>query len=155
HEVDRHPLPSAGRSGPGRAPRRDRRGGRLLGLEDQRLRHRGQRERRRRFGLPVTLAPDELMAAAESETGLTDYGSDSFRPGLEHLTDALEHEAQLTELGHDIMRMRLVGHLPSRLQVQDTVKQHPEIEEEEIRSPLFIIGLPRTGTTALSNLLHA
>jgi hypothetical protein len=95
------------------------------------------------------------MAAAESETGLTDYGSDSFRPGLEHLTDALEHEAQLTELGHDIMRMRLVGHLSSRLQVQDTVKQHPEIEEEEIRSPLFIIGLPRTGTTALSNLLHA
>ena len=50
----------------------------------------------------MTLAPDELMAAAEAETGLTDYGSDSFRPGLEHLTEALRSEAQLNELGSDI-----------------------------------------------------
>ena len=42
----------------------------------------------------MTLAPDELMAAAEAETGLTDYGSDSFRPGLEHLTEALRSEAR-------------------------------------------------------------
>ena len=103
----------------------------------------------------MTLAPDELMAAAEAETGLTDYGSDSFRPGLEHLTEALRSEAQLNELGSDIMRMRLVGHLASRLQVHDTVKRFPQIEDRAIRAPLFIIGLPRTGTTALSNLLDA
>ncbi len=95
------------------------------------------------------------MAAAEAETGLNDYGSDSFRPGLEHLTEALRSEAQLNELGSDIMRMRLVGHLASRLQVHDTVKRFPQIEDRAIRAPLFIIGLPRTGTTALSNLLDA
>ena len=90
----------------------------------------------------------ELMAAAEAETGLTDYGSDSFRPGLERLTEALRSEAQLSELGSDIMRMRLVGHLASRLQVNDTVKRFPQIEDRAIRAPLFIIGLPRTGTWA-------
>jgi hypothetical protein len=103
----------------------------------------------------VSLHPEELMAAAESETGLSDYGSDSFRDGLERLTDALNTEADLNEMGHTIMGMRLQGHLATRLQIQDTVTRHPEIEEEQIRSPLFIIGLPRTGTTALSNLLHA
>jgi hypothetical protein len=103
----------------------------------------------------LSLSPDELMAEAESGTGLADYGSDSFRPGLERLTDALNREAQLNELGADIMRMRLVGHLSSRLQVQDTVTRFPEIAQQPISSPLFIIGLPRTGTTALSNLLDA
>ena len=71
----------------------------------------------------MTLAPDELMAAAEAETGLTDYGSDSFRAGLERLTEALRSEAQLSELGSDIMRMRLIGHLANRLRVHDTVKR--------------------------------
>jgi hypothetical protein len=103
----------------------------------------------------VSLEPGDLMAAAESETGLSDYGSDSFRDGLERLTDALNTEADLHDMGDTIMRMRLQGHLATRLLVQDTVTKHPEIEAEEIRSPIFIIGLPRTGTTALSNLLHA
>jgi hypothetical protein len=103
----------------------------------------------------VSLHPDQLMAAAEAESGLTDYGDDSFRTGLERLTEALEREARLSDLGADIMRMRLVGHLGSRLRVQDTITRHPEIADQEIRAPLFIIGLPRTGTTALSNMLDA
>ena len=103
----------------------------------------------------MSLQPDQLMAAAEADSGLTDYGDDSFRIGLERLTDALDREAQLSDLGSDIMRMRLVGHLASRLQVHDTVKRFPQIEDRAIRAPLFIIGLPRTGTTALSNLLDA
>jgi hypothetical protein len=103
----------------------------------------------------VSLAPEALMAAAESETGLSDYGSDSFREGLDRLTAALEGEAELNEMGLEIMRQRLVGHLARRLGVHETIRQCPAIAEEEIRSPIFIIGLPRTGTTALSNLLHA
>jgi hypothetical protein len=103
----------------------------------------------------MSLTPAELMAAAEAQTGLDDYGSDSFRPGLVRLTDALNKEADLNELGTEIMRMRLVGHLASRLAVQDTFTKHPEIAEQEIKAPIFIIGLPRTGTTALSNLMDA
>ncbi len=131
----------------------------FLAQRRQRLRHRGQCERRRRLGLHMSPAPAlsaaELMGAAESETGLSDYGGESFRDGLERLTLALSEEAQLNDLGYEIMRIRLVGHLVSRLQVTATMAQHPDIAEQEIRSPLFIIGLPRTGTTALSNLLDA
>jgi hypothetical protein len=103
----------------------------------------------------MSLAPDELVDAAITETGLTDFGGDTFRLGLERLSDALENEAQMSPLGTDIMRMRMVGHLASRLRVVDTVRQHPDIAEQPITAPIFIIGLPRTGTTALSNLLHA
>jgi hypothetical protein len=101
------------------------------------------------------LVADELVAAAEAETGLTDFGGDSFRLGLENLTTALAEEADLSELGSEIMRMRLTGHLTARLRVVETVHQHPEIADEQVVAPIFIIGLPRTGTTALSNLLAA
>jgi hypothetical protein len=103
----------------------------------------------------VSLIPDELITAAAAETGLSDFGGDTFREGLDRLTDALEREAQLTGLGQEIMRMRFVGHLSSRLRIQDTFTRHPEIDREQVTAPIFIIGLPRTGTTALSNMLHA
>jgi hypothetical protein len=103
----------------------------------------------------MSLSADELIAAALAETGLSDFGGDSFRAGLDRLTDALSTEAELSPLGHEIMGMRLQGHLASRLQIQETVTAHPEIAREPIEKPIFIIGLPRTGTTALSNLLHA
>lgn len=103
----------------------------------------------------MSLTPDGLAAAAVAETGLDDFGGDSFRAGLERLTDALESEAQLSPLGAEILRLRLVGHLCSRLRIHDTYLRHPEIAEQVVAAPIFIIGLPRTGTTALSNLLHA
>ena len=103
----------------------------------------------------MNLSPSGLMAEAERETGLNDYGSNSFSEGLERLCDALANEAALSELGETILGMRLVGHLSARLLVTKTFEEHPDINDEVIRSPIFIIGLPRTGTTALSNLLHA
>jgi hypothetical protein len=103
----------------------------------------------------VTLVPDALIAAAVAETGLEDFGGDTYREGLDRLTDALEREASLSQLGEQIMRSRLASHLSSRLRIQDTLTRHPEIAREEVKAPIFIIGLPRTGTTALSNMLHA
>jgi Sulfotransferase family len=103
----------------------------------------------------MSLTADELIAAAMTDTELADFGGNSYRVGLERLTEALEGEASLNSLGEHIMRMRLGGLLSARLRVQDTFNRHPEIAEEAVTAPIFIIGLPRTGTTALSNLLHA
>jgi hypothetical protein len=103
----------------------------------------------------MSLEPDVLIEAAEADTGLDDFGGDTFRPGLERLTYALANESALTPLGTEIMRGRLLCLLCSRLRVQETVSQHPDILGEGVTAPIFIIGLPRTGTTALSNLLHA
>ena len=95
----------------------------------------------------------EFMQTAESQTGLHDFGADTFVEGLERLVRALRDEAELNAFGASALRERIVGHLKQRLQVEDWYRRHPEIEEVEIEAPLFGISLPRTGSTALSFLL--
>lgn len=94
-----------------------------------------------------------LMRVAEAETGLDDYGPDSFREGLELLVSSLNHEARLNATGEHVLRDRIIGHLKQRLQVEDWYRRHPEIDEEKIVQPLIGLSLPRTGSTALSFLL--
>jgi len=94
-----------------------------------------------------------LIAVAQAETGLGDFGGDTFREGLEILVGALNREAKLNAVGESVLRERIVGHLKQRLQVEDWYARHPEIDEVEIPSPLFGVSLPRTGSTALSFLL--
>ena len=96
---------------------------------------------------------DDLVAAAVAEAGADDFGGSTFREGLNRLCDALAAEAELTAMGESILEMRLRRLLVNRLRIEWTYRDHPEIGEEEVVGPLFIIGLPRTGTTALSQLL--
>ncbi|HXQ60050.1 MAG TPA: sulfotransferase [Acidimicrobiales bacterium] len=99
------------------------------------------------------LDADALVAAAVTETGLEDFGGDSFRQGLDRLVEALGREAAVTPLGEEILRMRLGMLLANRLRIEDVYHRNPTIDDEPVDGPLFIIGLPRTGTTALSQLL--
>lgn len=103
----------------------------------------------------MSLDVEALEAGAREQTGLDDFGDGSHREGLERLVRSLNEEAQLTETGEVMLRHRLVGLLASRLQVEDTYRAHPSIEAEEVEGPVFVIGLPRTGTTALSQLVAA
>jgi hypothetical protein len=103
----------------------------------------------------VTLDPDELEADAREQTGLRDFGDGYHREGLERLVASMNDEADLTETGELMQRGRLGAHLVARLQVEATYRQHPDIEEQEVEGPVFVIGLPRTGTTALSQLVAA
>ena len=96
---------------------------------------------------------DELLAAARAETGLDDFGADSFREGLERLVRALRAEARLNNTGQAALRQLVVGLLAQRLQVEDWYRRHPEIDDEPVERPLIGLGLPRTGSTALSFLL--
>jgi hypothetical protein len=93
------------------------------------------------------------MRVAEAETGLDDYGPDSFREGLELLVSSLNREARLNATGEHVLRDRIIGHLKQRLQVEDWYRRHPDIDEEKIVRPLIGLSLPRTGSTALSFLL--
>ncbi|MDH5172434.1 MAG: sulfotransferase [Gammaproteobacteria bacterium] len=94
-----------------------------------------------------------LLQAAATETGLDDFGSDSFLEGLEKLVNALRDEARLNPLGEAVLRGRIIGHLKQRLQVEDWYRRYPDIDEVPIAAPLIGIGLPRTGSTVLSCLL--
>jgi hypothetical protein len=96
---------------------------------------------------------DELLAAAVGETGLTDFGDESFREGLERLVQSVNEEATLNELGEVVLPMLLIGKLRSRLEIEDWYRRHPEIDDEQLAAPLIGLGLPRTGSTALSFLL--
>ena len=101
----------------------------------------------------MKLVAGELIDQASRATGLDDFGDDSFREGLERLISAQESESDLNEVGRAASRSRLVGLLGTRLRIEDWIRQHPEVEEEEIAAPTFVLGLPRTGSTALGNLL--
>ena len=99
------------------------------------------------------LDPDRLIAAAGQRTGLSDWGDPGFRVGLEHLVDALEREARLSELGRYATEETLIGRLANRLQIIDYRTHRPAVAVQTIRRPLFVLGLPRTGTTILHEVL--
>ncbi len=98
-------------------------------------------------------AHDDLISAAVTKTGLDDFGDGSFREGLEILVRSLRQEARLNAAGEGFLYPRIVGHLSQRLQVEDWYRRHPEIADVELGRPLIGLGLPRTGSTALSFLL--
>jgi hypothetical protein len=96
---------------------------------------------------------DDLVDAAVGRAGLDRFGGDSWREGLEVLVDSINREANLNDLGRQVVGDQIVGHLVNRLQVEQCYRDHPEIEDQEIVAPLFGLGMPRTGSTALSFLL--
>jgi hypothetical protein len=101
------------------------------------------------------LSVDELLQRARSATGLENFGEDSFREGLTVLVESLNTEARLNATGVMVIGQQLTEHLGNRLQVEHWYRLHPEIDAQQIIAPLIGLGLPRTGSTALSNLLAA
>jgi hypothetical protein len=105
-------------------------------------------------GLPkVALDEHTLLEAARRRTGLSDFGGEEFREALRLLLQDYDVEARLTPLGRLVARGDTVSLLSHRLQVVEDRRRHPGIADEQIRRPLFIVGLPRTGSTLLHHLL--
>ena len=102
--------------------------------------------------MAAALAAEDLLAEAREQTGLADFGDPIFREGLDVLLEDLAR-AKLHALGRMVWRGRLLGHLVQRLRVEDWLARHPETAALEVPAPIFVVGLPRTGTTALSHLL--
>lgn len=98
---------------------------------------------------------EDLHASATRATGLTDFGSDDYTDGLEVLLASYRNDAQLTELGSKTQRAFLRGALTARLFAEAAWKRHPEHADVPVERPIFVTGLPRTGTTALHRLLTA
>jgi len=103
----------------------------------------------------LALDADALVAAARAVDGLEDFGDDSYREPLERLLWSLVHEADLNAIGRPAMAQRMLDILSTRLRVQEWLRRHPEILDEQIVEPLVIVGLPRTGTTMLHRTIAA
>ncbi len=108
----------------------------------------------RRMGVPlVRLDESSLHKAASKNTGLSDFGDSHYREGLTRLLHSFEEEADLSIIGRVIARANSIELLENRLQMIEVHKQHPEIAQGEIRHPIFIVGMPRTGTSILHELM--
>jgi len=106
-----------------------------------------------RAGIQASLDPDALLATAKRRTGLGDVGDPSFREGLDRLAEELDEPGRLTTIGRIAARQRLVRALSDRLQLIAHRAEHPDVAEQPIDRPIFVLGLPRTGTTVLYGLL--
>ena len=115
-----------------------RRGGRLVGGTGRRF---------------VRLDEEGLLAAAQRRTRLADFGDLAFRDPLQRLLHSLDTEARLNLVGRVAAREDITRVLVNRLELQRDRQQYPGIAAEEIRRPLFITGMPRSGSTLLHGLL--
>lgn len=100
---------------------------------------------------------EDLHASATKATGLEDFGTDddNYREALGVLLDSYQQDADLTELGSKMSRFFLRNALVARLLSEASWKQHPQHADVLIERPIFVTGLPRTGTTVLHRLLTA
>jgi hypothetical protein len=106
-------------------------------------------------GSQLALDPAGLMAQAQTETGLHDFGPADFEHRLDVLCRAMHDEGGFNAAGIFQQYSLILGLLKNRLLIEDLVRRHPEILDEQITAPIVICGLPRTGTTHLHNLMTA
>ncbi|MCJ8159792.1 sulfotransferase [Sphingomonas sp. LaA6.9] len=102
--------------------------------------------------MSAPLVADALIEQAMNSTGLDRFDSESWREGLDILlADAAK--TGLSEGGHARMQSSIVELLANRLKTTDYLARRPELLDRPIEKPVFVFGIPRTGTTLLSNLL--
>jgi hypothetical protein len=99
------------------------------------------------------LTVDAVCAAAVAATGLDDFGPDDFRERLGVQLAEMDADPERTGLGRLLMFGDCTRYAANRLRIHDLLTRHPEILDVEIVKPVIVIGLPRSGTTNLVNLL--
>jgi hypothetical protein len=102
---------------------------------------------------PVDLTVDAVLGAAVDRAGLDDFGPDDFRDRLARWLVEMDNDLERTALGRLTMFRDCVRYAVNRLRIHHTLTRHPEIRDLEIIAPIIVVGLPRSGTTHLVNLL--
>lgn len=105
--------------------------------------------------LEISLDADDLHTAAADLAGSSDFGDPEYRQRLTQYLDAVNQDTALSSLGRLVQRNRVTRLLTSRALLTDLLRRHPEIGDIEIEAPLIVVGLPRSGTTHLVNLIAA
>ena len=101
----------------------------------------------------LELNAEKFIHEAQSVTGLTDFGPFEFEAALRKLLDCFSKEMPLSLQGMALLKSDMVRLLVNRLRMQNDIKAHPEILDEDVSDPFIIIGLPRSGTTKLHKML--
>ncbi len=105
--------------------------------------------------MATPLIVEQLIEDAQRATGLERFDSDSFREGLGILVADINADTDRPEPLVQRFRGDLLTALMQRLKVTAYLDDHPELLSRPIERPVFVLGIPRTGTTMVSNLLAA
>lgn len=97
-------------------------------------------------------SPEKFMEQVSEQRGLDDFGEGNFLEGLQHFLGGVQR-ANLGDAQIDRVTALVRRRLTSRLEVEDHYRMHPKTNDVILAAPISITGLPRTGTTALVNLL--
>lgn len=103
----------------------------------------------------LTYSADTLIKEIKGMTGLRDFGDEDFQEGLSVLIDSAKNDAHLSYYGRLLLSNLVTSALVSRLRLIAVKKDHPEIFNSPVIPPLFVVGLPRSGTTFLHRLLSS
>lgn len=104
---------------------------------------------------PVTLSVDAVLAGARKQTGMSDFGPGDFRDRLALQLDEIDTDPNRSPVSRLVTFASSVRYAVNRLRVLDLLRRHPEIHDVQITAPIIVVGLPRSGTTNLVNLLAA
>lgn len=104
---------------------------------------------------PVELSVEAVLDAACRRAGLSDFGSRDFEDRLRSWLDEVDGDERRTGLGRAMIFSMCVRYATARLRLHDLLIGHPEIHDVEIAEPIVVVGLPRSGTTHLLNLISA
>jgi hypothetical protein len=99
-------------------------------------------------------APD-LIETAKRRSGLDNFGEGDFFEALSRLLESCQEEARLNLIGKIALKTDVLETLCARLQMERDRQLFPNISHQEVCEPLFIVGLPRSGTSVLHRLLGA
>ena len=110
-------------------------------------------EKTRIRSTPIIAA--DLIGTAKRRCGLDDFGEGEFFEALSRLLDSCRDEARLNLIGKIALKVDVLETLCARLKMERDRQLHPNISRQEILKPLFIVGLPRSGTSVLHRLLAA
>ena len=102
---------------------------------------------------PFEVRSSRILAKAR-QVSRYDFRDDMFEDGLDRLIHSLRNEARLTTFGKFALRNAVQRSANGRFQVEQAISENPAILDEPINDPVFIIGMPRSGTTILQALLY-
>jgi len=106
--------------------------------------------------IPSTrLVATDLIETAKRRCRLDDFGGGDFFEGLSRLLESCQDEARLNLIGKIALKTDILETLCARLKMERDRQLYPNIARQEIREPVFIVGLPRSGTSLLHRLLSA
>lgn len=103
-------------------------------------------------GILVDHDADTLMQRARERTGLDDFGDPRFLAPLQSLVNAIKN-TNLSLLGRMLKLQEVLRLLETRLRIEDYVSGCPDVVDQKVDKPIFIVSLPRAGSTILFELM--